>query len=226
MFPLLFIDSNKIQAKKREAHLDEIFIDVINEAGSLIGAQRTSLFLVVQKDEKDGTPIPTPDGKYLYAKYDETSKKSLKSGNFIPLGRNIASRAVLTGESFNFYDVRNEPDFAAEAGKQNESLPQDQQIRNMVCVPVLDSQGRAIAVIQATNKTLKRKGTHPFSKSQGGFTENDVQILKALASHITVSLQRMNHDEGMRLKDTITMLKEQGFVETAGENRVQLFPED
>ncbi|GKY91592.1 hypothetical protein MPSEU_000131700 [Mayamaea pseudoterrestris] len=231
MFPLLFIDSNKIQARKREAHLDEIFNDVINEAGSLIGAQRTSLFLVVQKDDKLGTPIPTPDGKYLYAKYDETSKKSLKSGSFIPLGRNIASRAVLTGECFNFYDVRNEPDFAAEAGKQNESLPHDQQIRNMVCVPVLDSQGRAIAVIQAINKTDKRKGNldavDPISKTQGGFTNNDVQILKALASHITVSLQRMNHDEGMRLRDTITMLKEQGFVESGIEkSRLPLFPEE
>ena len=220
MFPLLFIDSNKIQARKREAHLDEIFVDVINEAGTWIGAQRTSLFLVVQKDKDKNTPIPTPDGKYLWAKYDDSSKKTKSGGNFIPLGRTIASRAVLTGESFNFYDVRTEPDFAAEAGKQNESLPQDQQIRNMVCVPVLDSQGRAIAVIQAINKADKHK-------SLRGFTDHDVQILKSLASHITVSLQRMNHDEGLRLRDTITMLKEQGFMESTGEkNRQPLFPEE
>jgi tRNA-specific adenosine deaminase 1 len=231
MFPLLFIDSNKIQARKREANLDEIFIDVINEAGSLIGAQRTSLFLLVKKNDDDdqAPPIPTPDGNYLYAKYDETSKKTQQSESFIPLGRGIVSRAALTGEAFNFYDVRNEPDFAAEAGRENESLPRDKQIRNMVCVPVLDSHGRTIAVIQAINKadTIRRKDSDPITKSHGGFSNNDVQILKALASHITVSLQRMNDkDEGMRLRDTITMLKEHGFVASTGEKRRPLFPDE
>ena len=49
------------------------------------------------------------------------------------------------------------------------------------------------------------------------FTESDVQILKALASHISVSLQRMyEQEEGdqaeMRLKDTIRLLHDYGLA--------------
>ena len=82
MFPLLFIDSNKIQARKREAAMESIFQDVVTEAGSLIGAQRTALFLLVNKDpekKKNSHPVPTADGKYLYAKYDALAQKEGRS---------------------------------------------------------------------------------------------------------------------------------------------------
>lgn len=46
MFPLLFIDSKKIEKKKKEAALDGIFLDVVNEAKELVGAEATTLFIV------------------------------------------------------------------------------------------------------------------------------------------------------------------------------------
>jgi hypothetical protein len=242
MFPLLLIDSHKVQAKKREKHLDDMFRDVITEAGSLIGAQRTCLFMVVQKDDAEGTssdsPRPNPDGKYLYAKYDAlNANRSTQTDRFIPLGRGIVSRAALTGEAWNIYDVRTEPDFTPETGghDSNEELTKEFQIRNMLCVPVLDANGRAIAVIQAINKVGQgtaesKQRIKPSTRPQGGFTPNDVQILKALASHITVSLQRMNSgeaDEDMRLRDAITTLKEHGLMTHPKDNKTRsLFPED
>lgn len=240
MFPLLYIDSNKIQKLKREAHLDGIFRDVISSAGSLIGAQRSSLFLVVDKPTtgKGTNPVPNADGKFLYAKYDPLASTS-KSDRYIPLGKGIVSRAALSGEAWNIYDVRTEPEFTPESGghDSNEQLSPEMQIRNMVCVPVLGAHGRAIAVIQSINKVSK--GSIPqderfsVTAQEGGFTNGDVQVLKALASHISVALQRMYDEAGdegdMRLKDTIRMLKDyglQGITDRSNEKRSMLFPED
>jgi GAF domain-containing protein len=273
MAPLLFIDSNKIQVLKREAHLGTMFKDVMTEASDLIGAQRACLYLIVNRQEeqsgwgffsssKKHHPKPTPDGKFLYAKYDASALRSTPalssaavvssapsssssnspSDRYIPLGRGIVSRAALTGEAWNIYSVQSEPEFVA--GHDGGAIGSDHslgaeafRIDNMLCVPVLDSQGRAIAVIQAVNKVSKgttlgredRDGVGdaaPFASTSSlsslpllspthGFTNHDVQVLKALATHISVSLQRMYEDLGsgseeLRLRDTISMLKGSG----------------
>jgi hypothetical protein len=113
----------------------------------------------------------------------------------------------------------------------------------------MDSAGRPIAVIQAINKVGKGREDEEsilgsLDNEPRTFTENDVQILKALASHISVSLQRMyeqaDGDEAeMRLKDTIHMLKKYGLAGLDDEHqhrptgkrsnkvvRQQLFPDD
>jgi len=162
----------------------------------------------------------------------------------IPLGRGIVSRAALTGETWNIYDVRSEPDYTPEIDghDSNDGLSQAHQIRNMLCVPVLDGSGRAIAVIQAINKVGRGRGDPDEEVDQGNptkpersFTPSDEQILKALASHISVSLQRMYESNGeeaeMRLTDTIRMLKEYGLagIKEEGSSRIRrkpLFPEE
>ena len=257
MFPLMFIDSNRIQVRKREKHLDSIFQDVVHEAKSLIGAQQTCLFLLVntnENDKKDGKGkdektkdgkkgnaypsssqvVPTPDGKYLYAKYGAASEKN--NDRLLPLGRGIVSRAALTGQAWNIPDVSKEPDFSSEMAIDI-TLDNKSKIRNMVCVPVLDAQGRAIAVIRAVNKVGKGRG-NPDGRGQRSytsqsFTNDDVQILKALAGHISVSLQRMYEADGekeeLRLKDTIRILKEYGLEGIAADmgsaRRRPLFPD-
>lgn len=252
MFPLLFIDSNRIQVRKREKHLDSIFQDVVTEAKSLIGAQQTCLFLLVNTNEKDekkkkgdvkkgdsahpssSQVVPTPDGKYLYAKYGAASEKN--NNRLLPLGRGIVSRAALTGQAWNIPDVSKEPDFSSEM-VADITLDNKSKIRNMVCVPVLDAQGRAIAVIRAVNKVGKGRGNPDErgrrSYTSQSFTNDDVQILKALAGHISVSLQRVYEVDGekeeLRLKDTIRILKEYGLEGIAADmgpaRRRPLFPE-
>ena len=238
MFPLLFIDSNKVQAKKREAHLDSIFRDVVTEAGSLVGAARTCLYLLVSPDDDSHTMMsnskaslmPVADGKWLVNKYDDkasASKGASGKERWIPLGRSIVSRAVLTGESLNIADVATEPDFVPDIGYVVEPSSVSNPInapvtRSMLCIPVMDSAGRPIAVIQAINKVGKGREDEEhilgsLANEPRTFTENDVQILKALASHISVSLQRMYEQAGgdeaeMRLKDTIQMLKTYGLA--------------
>jgi GAF domain-containing protein len=258
MFPLAFIDSNKIQVLKREAAMDAIFEDVMGEAGSLIGAQRMSLYLKVDSTDTGKTPVPSPHGKYLYAKYDDINSR--EGHQLIPLGRGIVSRAALTGEAWNIYDVQTEPDYTPEVGSRSDDTDkgssatestsdgksQANTIRNMLCVPVLDSQGRSVAVIQAINKVHKTGNgskdeppessptVAPAKQTQRGFTPYDIQILKALASHIGVAIQRMYDSDGndaeLRLKDTIQMLKDYGLAaitdDSALSNRQPLFPDE
>lgn len=255
MVPLWFIDSNKIQARKRQAVMDGIFQDVVDEAGSLIGAQTIVLFLVVDAPEDlDGVaaitkgtsiPAPTPDGTYLYARYarHSGSETAISSSDriFYPLGRGIVSRAALTGEVWNIRDVMSEPDHSSDILSFTVGDPS--KAKTMLCVPVFDAGGRVIAVLQAVNKVRpglrgdESTDTPSSSKSalrRRYFSNSDVQVLKALASHISVSLQR-NYDEvedDLRLKDTIRMLKEYGLAgldpkSTISESKPQLlFPEE
>ena len=216
MFPLLFIDSNKIQARKREAAMDAIFRDVMEEASSLIGAKRTCLYVLCEKQpDKQNALRPTPDGKYLYAKYGGKST-SQESARVIPLGRGIVSRAALTGESWNIENAISEPDFIKE-----ETEAAGGETKSMLCVPVLDGQGRTIAVMQS------------HGKSTSTFSNADVQVLKALASHISVSLQHMyeaeEEEESRRLQDAIRIMKESGITKGSDDQKRittrQLFPD-
>ena len=237
MFPLLFIDSHKIQALKRDAALQNICQDVMSEAKTLIGAQTASMFILVDHDpDKDGkSPVPNPDGQFLYAKYFDSGSGEVSHRTF-KVGKGIVSRAALTGQAWNVKDVDSEPDFCQEMTGQT------QKVKNLVCVPVLDSEGRAIAVIRAFNKvdegSLRSSTKKPGDSKEiqrRGFTNNDVQVLKALASHISVSLQYMYQereaDAAMGVKETIRILKEHGLAGIAEEKvtsykrRQPLFPD-
>lgn len=88
----------------------------------------------------------------------------------------------------------------------------------MVCVPVKDTQGRVIAVLQGINKiqrgnVLRRHNS--YVESTPAFTRTDLSVLQVLASHISVSLQTMYElegDAGWSLENTIDILKEQGIA--------------
>lgn len=228
MFPLFFIDPNKNQTLKRDAALQNIFQDVMSDARTLIGAQSASLFILVDDDpDVDGKPpVPNKDGKFLYAKYFDSNSGEVSHRTF-KVGKGIVSRSALTGQTWNVKDVDSEPDFSQEMTGQTE------KVKNMVCVPVLDSDGQPFAVIRAFNKVDEGSLGSPTKKvgnskeiQRRGFTNNDVQVLKALASHISVSLQYMYQereaDSAMGVKDTIRILKEHGLAGIA-EDRATLY---
>ena len=260
MFPLLFIDDKKVQNLKKKAHLEELFMDVVTEAKSLVGAESTCLYLRVTKD-KDKLDdrhahlpyCPAADGEYLYAMYyvlpnakkdaADGKHKAQRSGHqdmshqplaieeadtsrFLPLGKGIVSRAIMTGEAWNIRDISQEPDFFPEARTEDKARPLE-ELKHMVVVPVLDYQGRPIAVIRAMNK-VEKTGAGGGSLADG-FTTTDVQTLKALASHISVSLNSLyqdQDDEEVRLRDTIKILKEQGIQGKEQRSVTKLFPSE
>lgn len=104
MFPLLFINTEKVQQKKKDARMDQIFNDVFTEAKALIGAESTRLHLIVNESDSDHPTPFTPkskniDGKFLFAKYETDRKKQgSPSGLKEPISRGIVGRAATTGE--------------------------------------------------------------------------------------------------------------------------------
>ncbi|KAG7374728.1 GAF sensor-containing diguanylate cyclase [Nitzschia inconspicua] len=145
----------------------------------------------------------------------------------IPLGRGIVSRAVLTCDTWNIADVTDEPDFfpyssanattpnngsaTAKASSDASTKQSRNGFRTLVVVPILDGRGRAIGVLEALNKITDE--THA-DEGDDSFTDQDVEILKSLASHISVSLQvfyQDNEDGESRLRDTIRIFKEMGI---------------
>lgn len=59
MFPLLFLDSSKVEQRKKQAHLEDLFQDVMQEAKSLIEAESTCLYVRVRLyDPKESKKRP------------------------------------------------------------------------------------------------------------------------------------------------------------------------
>jgi len=223
MVPLLYIDSEKVERSKKEAVVDGIFRDIVDEAKSLVGAEWTTLFLVVPTgsdatEPSDGTNKNKKAENYeLWAKYADEASGTTQELR-LPYGQGIIGRVAMAGETMNIYDARTEPDFentVGEAFRKNET-------RSMICCPVFDSEGGVIAVISATNKTDRGSskassssstGTGPVSYEARAFSANDVQVLQALATHVSValrSLENSEEDARVSLATTIRILKEHG----------------
>ena len=139
----------------------------------------------------------------------------------IPIGKGIVSRAVLTGTTWNIAgNLMNEPDFYPLSIEISSGSIDPERFRDCAVVPILDGKGRVIAVLEALNKKGETKPTDYFGKnptldnSDGGFTDQDVEILLSLASHVSVSLQKIykngeeDEEDFGRLRDTIRILKE------------------
>jgi hypothetical protein len=108
MFPLLLIDPDEVQFRKQDAKIFGIFRDVMNEAKTLVSADSTCLFLVVD-DDKSTIPahynrkLNSYEKKYLYGKYCCNDKKT-KKRLCVPVGRGIISEAIMSGEIVNVHE--------------------------------------------------------------------------------------------------------------------------
>mmetsp|Transcript_48808 Transcript_48808/g.55321 ORF Transcript_48808/g.55321 Transcript_48808/m.55321 type:complete len:544 (-) Transcript_48808:47-1678(-) len=128
---------------------------------------------------------------------------SVSRSRVIPVGKGIVSRAILTGSTWNIVgSLIDEPDFCPlEIETADGCTNADHgNFRDIVVVPILDGQGRVIAVLEALHKKYVNSG----------FSDDDVEILSSLASHVSVSLQTIyqdSEDEDLRLRDTIRILK-------------------
>lgn len=92
-------------------------------------------------------------------------------------------------------------------------------IKSTACIPVHDALGNVVAVIQAINKVgtgtvpsgqfLRRRNTKNWKEK--GFTKDDVQVLQALATRISITFEGMqSENQKVHLRDTIKILKEHG----------------
>lgn len=230
MFPLLFIDPEEVQRKKKESQVDKLFRDVMTEAKSLVGADSTCLFLLVDKETSN---IPSfhnnrddsYDGKYLKSKYFISGEGPEKLDLFSPIGPGLVSKCIYSGEVLNVPNVHQDP---AYEPKLSVVQHLHSEVKAMLLVPVYDVHGNVIAVLQATNKVRKGtaevklgflqrlksniSGEDQIRNQTDVFSAEDERVLRSLATHISVSLQNLKSNGDASLKEVVQILKEHGTL--------------
>ncbi len=97
-------------------------------------------------------------------------------------GEGLAGWVAESGDAIIIHDVQSDPRFSKTADEKCKFIT-----KNMICVPV-KSKDSILGVLEAINK------------KDGSFTEDDKEILKALANQVAIAIENANLYQ--KLKDT------------------------
>jgi sigma-B regulation protein RsbU (phosphoserine phosphatase) len=139
----------------------ESLLSAIMEAAQIImEAEVSSLFL------RDlGT------GELLIAVPTGPAKAEI-SGIRIPPGQGICGWVAAHGQPLIVEDPQNDPRFFGEVSEGFHT-------RNLVCVPLYNSEGQIVGALQACNK-----------RGAGGFTQADISLFSSLADQAAIALEK------------------------------------
>lgn len=148
---------NIISEMTSELELSKLLNKVMSEATRMLDAERSTLFL---NDERTGELF-----SHVGAGLDSFEIR-------LPNNRGIAGTVFTSGKTINiphaYADLRFNPAFDKQTGFFT---------RSILCVPVVNKQGKVIGVTQVLNKT------------GGPFDENDESRLKAFTAQIAIGLE-------------------------------------
>ena len=136
-----------ISDQSLERMLDDLLETFTLKIGQILQAERTTIFVV---DE---------DRQELWSKIAQGSGNEAKGESLeirVPLDKGIAGYVATTGEGVNIPDVYADPRFDDATDRQT-----GYRTRNMLCMPVMSSGDRVVAVAQLLNKVGNL--TQPFS---------------------------------------------------------------
>jgi sigma-B regulation protein RsbU (phosphoserine phosphatase) len=166
------------KAMAREVHLDNLLQVIMEKTTEVMEADRSSLFLY---DESRGE---------LWSKIAQGLE--LKEIRF-PVGVGIAGDVAKTQQVANIADAHQDPRFNPDFDKQT-----NYRTRSVLCLPLLNADGKLIGVIQTLNK-----------KNGEAFNKEDESLLEALAAHIVVALERARlieaYVEKQRMEETLKL---------------------
>jgi sigma-B regulation protein RsbU (phosphoserine phosphatase) len=95
------------------------------------------------------------------------------SGLRIPAGKGFAGWVAAKGEPLIANDAQADPRFFGDLTKSTF------RTRNMICVPLRDSQGKVTGVLQAVNR-----------RDNGVFEENDIPLFSAFADQAAIAIEK------------------------------------
>ncbi|MFB3905108.1 MAG: PP2C family protein-serine/threonine phosphatase [Acidobacteriota bacterium] len=95
------------------------------------------------------------------------------SGLRIPPGKGFAGWVATSGEPLIANDARRDPRFFGDLSKS------PFRTRNLICVPLRDSQGHVTGVLQAINR-----------RDDGVFEESDIPIFSAFADQAAIAIEK------------------------------------
>ncbi len=157
-----------IDGINRTMELKTLLLKCMNSASQLMGAEASSLMLVDEVSGELHVSIPTGPIKDKIV------------GMIIPKNKGIAGWVLSNKKSYLSNAPKNESFFWEE-------LSSDFQTRNIICVPLIDSKGEAIGVIQVLNKI-----------GQQDFSDTEIPIFETLASHMALSIEKVREVDELK----------------------------
>jgi adenylate cyclase len=139
--------------------LDKTLRAVMDEARELMKADRSTLFLLDQERMELWSKVATADGGAMV---------EIR----IPANRGIAGYVASTGQTLNIPNAYEDPRFDPSTDKRTGYLT-----RNILCMPVYNSEGTLIGVTQLINKY------------QGSFTSSDEEFMQAFNIQAGIALE-------------------------------------
>lgn len=150
--------------------LDALLGLIMEKVTLLMDADRSTLYLV------------SDDGRELWSKV-------LHGGEVreirLNVGEGIAGWVAASGQILNIEDVYHDQRFQPAV-----DLRTGYRTRSSLCVPLRDSQGQVVGVLQCLNKT------------GGPFTGADEELLQAMAAHAAVSIENAKLYHSVVAKNT------------------------
>ena len=143
-----------------ESMLEQVLHAFTLKIGQLAAAERASLFLIDETRRELWSKVAQTDGE-----------RALEIR--VPLGEGIVGHVARTGEPMNVPDVYASPLFRREVDEST-----GYRTRSLLCVPILDRNGRPFAVTELIN----RNGGEPFNA-------RDEAALREFAASIGVILE-------------------------------------
>lgn len=118
------------RALAAERDLDRLLAKIVAAASSLVGAERSTLFVV------------DPERGELWSRVAEGASEIR-----LPLGRGIAGAVAASGEPVAIPDAYADPRFDPATDQRTGF-----RTRSILCVPLTDHEGRVVGALQALNK--------------------------------------------------------------------------
>ncbi|MGH9546553.1 MAG: ATP-binding cassette domain-containing protein [Terriglobales bacterium] len=159
-FSLFLQTLDQANRKATASLLDEILKALAIKIRILIGADRTTVYLV---DEARGQL------RSQFAQHDGADPLEIT----IPIERGIAGRVARTGETLNISDPYHHPDFFSAIDQQT-----GYRTTSILCAPIYDKEGQVFAVVQLLNKL-----------NAPAFTTTDESRLREFARGLAVLLE-------------------------------------
>ncbi len=174
--------------------LETTLRSVMDQARSLMQADRSTLFLLRRESNELWTKVAAADGKTLL---------EIR----IPANRGIAGYVASTGQPLNIPDAYKDPRFDPSTDKRTGYFT-----RNILCLPVFNSSGNLIGVTQLINK------------QQGSFTSSDEEFMRAFNIQAGIALENAKLFENVLLekqyqKDILQSLSD-AVISTDMEGRI------
>ena len=194
---------NKIELKNHSEESIHLLLETIEginrtmELKSLL-SQSMEAARLVMKAEASSLMLLDEDTGELYV--------SLPTG---PVKNEVRGKSIPKNKGIGGWVIKNERPYLSNNLEESElfygDLTKDFTTRNIVCVPLVNKKGNTIGVLQALNKRQNQR-----------FTPHDVPVFQALASHITIAIERTRRQEQL-----VNSLKEKEVLLTEIHHRIK-----